>query len=267
LEADIDMSGIVWTSAPISGFDGDFEGAGHAVSNLAIRGGGYLGLFGVVNRRAEVTDVTIGDADIVGADPGCYLGALVGHNTGSITRCHAAGTISGWQAVGGLVGVNGGNIAASIATTSVFGAGKAYGLGGFVGRNDIRGRITDCYARGNVLGGEGCQRLGGFVGDNNSDIVNCYASGDISAVPGSRDVGGFVGQIRASSRSGLGIAGCYWLRPVENIVMTNSIGFVLSDEEMRTQSSFMGWDFESVWMICEGKDYPRLRWEGVQCPP
>ena len=26
-----------------------------------------------------------------------------------------------------------------------------------------------------------------------------------------------------------------------------------------------GWDFESIWIICEGGDYPRLRWEGVRC--
>jgi hypothetical protein len=32
---------------------------------------------------------------------------------------------------------------------------------------------------------------------------------------------------------------------------------------MRTAASFLnfGWDFETVWMIREGKDYPRLRWE------
>ena len=32
----------------------------------------------------------------------------------------------------------------------------------------------------------------------------------------------------------------------------------------RASCSF-GWDFENVWMICEGRDYPRLRWEGVRC--
>jgi hypothetical protein len=34
---------------------------------------------------------------------------------------------------------------------------------------------------------------------------------------------------------------------------------------MKRQASFIEWDFETVWMICEGKDYPRLRWEGVDC--
>jgi len=268
LEADIDMSGVVWASAPITSFDGNFEGASHAVSNLTIRGGGYLGLFGLVNRRAEVVDVAIRDANIVGADPGWYLGVLVGHNTGSITRCHAAGTITGRQAVGGLVGVNGGDIAACFATTSVFGAGKAQGLGGFVGHNAIRGQITNCYARGDISGGDASQQIGGFVGYKESGVVNCYAAGNVSGGKDSRDLGGFVGEdhtYRMPFEAPL--KGCYWLHPVENIVLTNSFGFALLDEDMKKQSSFVGWDFETIWMICEDKDYPHLRWEGVRCQP
>jgi hypothetical protein len=26
-----------------------------------------------------------------------------------------------------------------------------------------------------------------------------------------------------------------------------------------------GWDFDTIWTICEGKDYPRLGWEGIEC--
>lgn len=35
---------------------------------------------------------------------------------------------------------------------------------------------------------------------------------------------------------------------------------------MRSAEAFrtFGWDFENVWMIREGKEYPRLRWEGVR---
>ncbi len=36
---------------------------------------------------------------------------------------------------------------------------------------------------------------------------------------------------------------------------------------MQTAAPFLaaGWDFDTIWTICEGKDYPRLRWEGVEC--
>jgi len=33
------------------------------------------------------------------------------------------------------------------------------------------------------------------------------------------------------------------------------------------QASFVNWDFDTVWMICEGRDYPRLQWEGIACEP
>jgi hypothetical protein len=36
---------------------------------------------------------------------------------------------------------------------------------------------------------------------------------------------------------------------------------------MRQPASFIGWDFENTWTACEGKDYPRLQWEGVACEP
>jgi hypothetical protein len=28
-----------------------------------------------------------------------------------------------------------------------------------------------------------------------------------------------------------------------------------------------GWDFDQIWMICEGQDYPHLLWEKVACRP
>jgi len=128
----------------------------------------------------------------------------------------------------------------------------------------------DCYARGNVLGDEGSQRLGGLVGYNRGDMINCYASGDISAGKGSRDLGGLIGGgslVGDGHRFEIPASTCYYLRPVENIVLTNSIGFALWEEDLKKRSSFIGWDFENIWMICEGRDYPRLRWEGMQCPP
>jgi len=46
---------------------------------------------------------------------------------------------------------------------------------------------------------------------------------------------------------------------------------------MQTAATFIGagWDFidetengtEDIWMICEGRDYPRLWWEEVECEP
>jgi hypothetical protein len=37
--------------------------------------------------------------------------------------------------------------------------------------------------------------------------------------------------------------------------------------EMQTASTFLdaGWDFDDIWMICEGVDYPRLQWQNIKC--
>ncbi|MBP7051730.1 MAG: hypothetical protein KBE65_12000 [Phycisphaerae bacterium] len=42
-------------------------------------------------------------------------------------------------------------------------------------------------------------------------------------------------------------------------------GVPLTNTQMKKQASFAGWDFENIWTICEGKDYPRLWWEPVPC--
>jgi len=269
LETDIDMSGIAWATAPIAGLDGSLDGAGHAVSNLTIRGGGYLGLFGILARRGHVAGVILTDADVGATGPGCCFGMLVGHNSGSIAGCGAMGAVGGWEDAGGLAGTNDGVITACFATSDIFGAGKAQELGGFVGHNDIQGQITNCYARGNVSGGDGSQRLGGFVGYNEWEVADCYVAGNVSGGQGSRDLGKFVGKHNSVNRMpfALAVKGCYFLRPMDDIGPTNNLGHPLFEEDMKKQSRFVGWDFGAVWMICEGRDYPRLRWEQVQCQP
>ena len=40
----------------------------------------------------------------------------------------------------------------------------------------------------------------------------------------------------------------------------NGYGTPLTDAQMKQQSSFVGWDFTTIWAICEGTNYPRLLW-------
>ena len=42
---------------------------------------------------------------------------------------------------------------------------------------------------------------------------------------------------------------------------TSAVGTVKTTAEMQTESTFVGWSFDTVWTIDEGKDYPRLWWE------
>jgi hypothetical protein len=99
LVADIDMSGMVWATAPILFFDGTFDGRGHTISNLNIKGSDYLGLFGKILTNGVVTNLTIQDAYIIGNK---RVGILAGVSLGHITNCHVTGNVTGVSNVGDL---------------------------------------------------------------------------------------------------------------------------------------------------------------------
>jgi hypothetical protein len=98
LTADINLSSLTFTDAPIapytgvnSGFQGTFNGNGHTLSNLTIAAStkDYIGLFGWVNRGGQITHLGVENIIITGQS---YVGGLAGWNySGTITDCHAAG--------------------------------------------------------------------------------------------------------------------------------------------------------------------------------
>jgi hypothetical protein len=154
------------------------------------------------------------------------------------------------NAVGGLVGSNSGTIINCYSTGSVFGFGD---VGGLVGAN-YYGTITNCYSTGSITGG---QYVGGLVGRSNGAITNCYSIGSVS---GTIYVGGLVGY-----NSGLVITASFWDTQTSG-QPTSAGGTPKTTDEMKTKSTFTdaGWDFVNIWDICEGTNYPRLRW---QIPP
>jgi len=95
LAADINLKGITWSAPVIPSFQGSFDGNGFAVSNLAMRGRCFLGLFGVLWRDAVVENLTIKDATILAGDSASDLGMVAVKNWGRITRCQVSGSISG----------------------------------------------------------------------------------------------------------------------------------------------------------------------------
>ena len=419
LTADVDLSGITWTVAPCGDFNGRFDGGGSAILNLAIDGGGFLGLFRSLGEDSVLQNVQIEDANIVCGDNAHTIGILAARNAGDISDCFTSGRIRASDrctCLGGLLGRNGGEVLRSHTNVAVQARNRASGLGGLTGDNrggtignsyaigkiqigfdgnDIGGLIgnnrsgqtmdchatgdisggyscaalgglvgnnrdgqtTDCHATGDISGGYSCAALGGLVGKNEGRIVNCFATGNISGghcssalgglagtgggyawyaridrsyaagnvscgnycdsiggLAGSngsgggihdcyatgsvtsgqegRYIGGLVGEnalgtvvrcyaagsvLAGSSGTtlgglvgakGLGTAtACYFLAPADGGGPDNGAGVFLTDVQMKQRASFVGCDFEGVWTICEGKDYPRLWWEPVQCGP
>jgi len=128
-----------------------------------------------------------------------------------------------------------------------------------------QGQVADSYAIVDVSCGDKSGIVGGLLGysDRLSDlppqssgiVERCYAAGAV-AVPEPNEVcGALIGVARGT------IDSCYFLAPSEGRGSNNGIGIPLADTQMRQRASFIGWDFDQIWAISEGRDYPRLKWE------
>ena len=202
LGADIDLDPnlpgrSIFGQPLIQVFTGVFDGNSHKLSHLTIIGESYVGLFGEVDYRGHVKDLSVVDVNITGS--GNFIGGLAGKSYGTLTRCYSTGSVRGDQHyVGGLVG-------------------------------DSEGTLTNCHSVGAVTGKD-C--VGGLVGDNRwGNIDNCYSTGEVS---GHWNVGGLVGVnysiITASNSSctvhGRGCVGGLTGKNHEDIVMSYSTGMV-----------------------------------------
>jgi hypothetical protein len=225
-------------------FTGIFDGNGHTISRLTVKGAGYLGLFGQLGSGGEVKDLGVVDVNIVGS--GTCVGGLAGEDVGaSVTRCYSTGRVSGGSVVGGLVGQSDG------------------------------GHVTQCYSTSVVSGGS---FIGGLVGSNGhvgvgvpqgegGIVTECYSTG---AVSGTGCVGGLVGSNGSRWTPGAIVTQCFWDTQTSGQA-TSAGGTGKTTAEMQTAKTFLdsGWDFvgetangmEDLWWIVEGKDYPRLWWE------
>lgn len=237
LAADIDLSGIVWTNAPLPVFAGVLDGRGHRITNLTVQGDGTspAGLFGRIAEGAWVFDLGLDDVAIEGADGASDLGGLAGVNAGTIVNCYVTGRVTS-----GATGRS---------------------LGGLVGSNR-QGTIGDCYATATVTGGTGSRQLGGLIGYNFlGTVVTCYAAGAVSGTDVTR-AGGLVGHNVDHALVG----NCYYLSR-DNLNAEALWGTSLTDAQMKQQAGFPDWDFAKTWMICEGQTYPHLQWEQLSCEP
>ena len=266
LTADIDLSGYSYGTALIgpdldpcdpafvgTSFAGVFDGNGHAISNMTIHGGGYLGLFGRTESAAVVENLGLLDVKIAGTD---YVGGLVGFNRGQIAISYVTGTINGNKRVGGLTGRNWGSITASYNIAEVTGSDD---VGGLAAAN--YGSITNSYNAGPVTAN---RDVGGLVGENYRSVAVSYSTGTVSGVT---RAGGLVGYNYPDSGT---VTDCFW--DIETSGQATSDGGTgKTTAEMQTAGTFLeaGWDFvgetangtEDIWWIDEGEDYPRLWWE------
>jgi len=112
-------------------------------------------------------------------------------------------------------------------------------VGGLVGENN-GGTISNSYVIGSVAGSS---VVGGLVGSNgslySSTISNSYSTGSVS---GSGMVGGLVGS------NGGTISNSYYDKETSGQTDTGK-GVGKTTAEMKTQSTYSGWDFGNTWLI------------------
>ena len=295
---DIDMSGYAFSESIFAPykvysagefFTGIFHGNRHKLLNLNISGTHFVGLFGLIGFGGEVSDIVLENCFIRGNSntgsiagftnngiiSSChsngfvgaiksgygtsYKGGLVGQSFfGHIRNCSFRGIVEGYGYIGGLTGGNAfGKIQSSYATGSVTCLDINSILnhvvaGGLVGTNG--GEISNCYAESKVYGRH---FIGGISGRNSGVINNCYTSGNLKVKYGG------LGRIAGDERGE--VSTCY--TNADGASGSGENGIFLGGDLMTHQSSFLGWDFENIWWIDEGNDYPRLWWEFTNTLP
>jgi hypothetical protein len=233
-----------------------------------------------------------------GSDGGGLIGAAF--NT-TITDCSASASVKSAVNVGGLIGsVNTCTIKTSYAAGNVteFPFNTAMNLvpfnalGGLIGTissvSPASTIIQNCFATGAVAGANGTTtdfhkgtRIGGLVGQiaNSSgpvSVTNSYATGAITRFYINATAPFFTGGLVGNSPNNVfttgGTCSNYWDKATTGqTVLGGADGTFAQDNgitangkttaEMKTQATFVNWDFSSAWNISSGSNngYPSLR--------
>lgn len=256
LSKDIDLFSYLnsnssgWT--PIKDFTGKFDGKKHTIKGLWISLSSIdnVGLFANIqgssnNKRASVSNlfVNISKKGITG---GNRVGGICGNlSYGNIENCMVTGDISGGGYVGGIVGSNSDNYYNSSIISQCASSGNIIAnsgsVGGILAYQNGACSIENCYSIANVkTEGPYYSEAYGIGGS----AENCYFAGTISGANIN-----YVYPIGSNTNS-------YY--DSEKTKISGKSG-ALTTKEMKQQASFQGWDFDKIWTIQEGVDYPKLR--------
>lgn len=249
-------------------------GAAAQISNLALVNAQVSGDFAAI--LAGWNDGNINNVSVSGSVVGSnYVAGLVAYNNGVIHNSHSKGVINkvlnsddSW--LGGLVAHNEGKIYTSYSTAALFGN---YNVGGLIGLN--QGLVVNSYSTGDVSllnnrAGEGY--IGGFVGFNDLDgkINSSYTLSMVNTEAANERFnaeGGFAGGNTGT------ITHSFWLR--DGVSDFAGIGeefgvsslTELTADEFLNPASFSAWGGDinatgvgdAIWRIYEGSTAPLLR--------
>jgi hypothetical protein len=227
-------SGFVPIGNTTTKFEGTYHGKGHIIDSLYINrpNDSYVGLFGRVWSSSTIAIDSLSLTNIY-INGKVHVGGIVGWvKLAIIEHCSVSG-----------------NIVCSNSNSS------AYGSGGLIGYCD-NSNVNHCYSSVNVNCNNGSdpQYIGGLIGWNNSSVIKqCYSYGLVTASPSTVGAGGFIGLNNNTST----LDSCYW----DNVTSGQTLGIYEDDQpintdlhgkntaDMKTQSTYIGWDFNNIWSI------------------
>lgn len=294
LAEDLDLSatcvwngGRAWepigtSSAP---FTGSLNGAGHLLANLSIErpDTDYSGLFGYVS-GGKITSIIFSGVNLLARN---YLGSVAGYAVDSrIDMIEADGYITGNDYVGGIAGtMHRGTIQRSTVDMTLWAQGYYSGLiaGSVSSDASFISTISTCESRGAVRGVDnvgglvgflsygsvinssshaavsGHNYLGGAVGtcgwSEQGAIVRSYSTGTVVSEISGFGVFGFVGRMQSGQ-----VYDCYWDSQSSGLTLGgHSYLTGLTTMAMKQSASYQNWNFDSLWDITEGAEYPYLR--------
>lgn len=157
-------------------------------------------------------------------------------------------TVNALSYSAGIVGrLNPGTLSNSYATGTVTGGIFTGGIAGLL----KEATVTNCYSQVEI---NGDQYVGGFAGScYSTDLTNSYSTGSVTAKASS---GGFLGMGDATA---VAATTCYFDSESAGTTTTKG-GNAKGTAEMKTEATFSGWDFGTVWSIADG-EYPKLQWQ------
>lgn len=217
------------TFYPIGTFSGVFDGNGYRIYNLTINQARQdVGFISYLN-RGTVKNLGLENVNI--KNNGKYVGGICGEMYGGlINNCYVTG---------------------SIKSTNYSNSGNTY-YGGIAGQVMGTGKIQNCYAKCTI---RAYNLVAGIVGYNYSAILtNCYSASQMTVT--NAGVGMKLAGIMTSGTSS-SVVNCFYDYNVAGFSSGADYSYPKTTEQMKTQSTYTNWDFNSIWSI--NGDYPTLQ--------
>lgn len=178
-------------------YQGTFDGNGHRISGLCIKGKdkNNAAMFGFLGAEGVIKDLTIDGKIITTYARNNYAAGFAGTSKGSIRNCINYASVSGAERVGGIAGSSEGTIENCANYGTITASGTR--AGGIVGnlQSDGSEAVKSCFNAGSVTASS---FAGGIAGDhyNGGQIANVYNIGEVSSQGYS---GGLLGNFRSGT--------------------------------------------------------------------